>query len=210
MQRKMYKEWNGSRSFFSQAFTHWLAFSLFPLSRRFFQSFAALRLGCCSSNIQTNCIHCRFILTYPWASIVLHPTQCCCLPLSFFPTVSWEHSSPCGFFLPALLVSILDLLENPLQLWSISKDWSVQWELYNISAFLVVGVGGYIPCYHESEVLQGKVRRHGWVLAGAIAQGTVSLLMPYHLKISNVFVVFLLGHHSAQLCQVCWLRETCG
>lgn len=66
--------------------------------------------------------------------------------------------------------------------------------------------GGYIPCYHESEVLQAKVRRHGWVLARAIAQGTVSFLMLYHLKISNVFVVFLLGQHSAQLC---WLRETC-
>lgn len=53
------------------------------------------------------------------------------------------------------------------------------------------------------------MRRHGWVLAWAIAQGTVSFLMPYHLKISNVFVVFLLGQHRAQLCQVCWLRETC-
>lgn len=75
--------------------------------------------------------------------------------------------------------------------------------------FCFLGVGGYIFCYHESETLQGKVRRHGWVLARAIAQGIVSFLMAYHLKISNVFVVFFLGQHCAQLCQVCWLREIC-
>lgn len=74
MQRKMCKKLNRSRSFFWQAFTHWLTFSLFPLCRSFFQSFAALRLGCCSSNIQTNYIHCGFIFTYPWANTVLQPT----------------------------------------------------------------------------------------------------------------------------------------
>lgn len=78
----------------------------------------------------------------------------------------------------------------------------------SVQYFWFFGVKGYVSCYHESDTLQGKVKRHGWVLAGAIAQGTVSFLMPYHLKISNVFVFILLGQHCAQLCQVCWLRET--
>lgn len=39
-------------------------FPLFPLSRRLFQSFAGLRLGCCSSSIQPNCIHGGFIFVF--------------------------------------------------------------------------------------------------------------------------------------------------
>lgn len=120
-------------------------FPLFPLSGRFFQSFAALRLGCCSSNIQPNCIHGGFILICPWASIVLYPTRRFSLLLSFSPTFhGWLRTFiPLWLFLPALSVSILERLENPLQLLSILKDRSVQGVLCNISAFLVSV--GHIP-----------------------------------------------------------------
>lgn len=73
-------------------------FLLFPLSGRLFQSFIALRLGFCSSNIQPDCICGGFILICPWASIVIYPTQHFSLPLSFSPTAGGEHSSPRGFF----------------------------------------------------------------------------------------------------------------
>lgn len=43
MQRTMCKEWNGSRSFFWQAFTHWLAFSLLP--QEFFSEFCCSEVG---------------------------------------------------------------------------------------------------------------------------------------------------------------------
>lgn len=140
-------------------------FPLFPLSRRLFQSFAGLRLGCCSSNIQPNCIHGGFIFICLWASIVLYPTQGFSLRASSPPQA--ENIHPLTAFLTALLVSILDCLENPLQLLSILKDCSVHCALCNTSAFLVSV--GHIPWHGKSEFLQGKARRYRGVLAGAMA-----------------------------------------
>lgn len=206
VQRTMCKEWNGSRSLFWQTITSGNPlqkgcrlsrlpvsfFPLFPLSRRLFQSFARLRLGCCSSNIQPNCIHGGFIFICLWASIVLYPTQGFSLRASSPPQA--ENIHPLAAFLPALLVSILDCLENPLQLLSILKECSVHCALCNTSAFLVSV--GHIPWHGKSVFLQGKARRYGGVLAGAMAQGTVSFLVPYHLKISNVFALFFFWYST--------------
>lgn len=49
---------------------------------------------------------------------------------------------------------------------------------------------GRILQHSNSELLQEKVRRFGCALAGAMAQGTGSFLVPYHLKISNVIVLY--------------------
>lgn len=74
-----------------------------------------------------------------------------------------EDIHPLTAFSAAFFVSVLERLENPLQLFNVLKGCLVQCILCNISAFLVSV--GHIPWHSESEFLQEK-RMHRCAVTG--------------------------------------------